>query len=601
MTDQTPSPGGHPAPHTEARKILAAVPLFAGLDEAALRAVEAELEFVSFAGGSVLFSQGDEGDDLYIVAAGRLRASVRDSDGRDRVVAFMAPGETAGEMAVISGERRTATIVAARDSDVWRLNRASFESLLARYPAISLALNKLLVARLRRAVHRLEPVTDARTVAFVPLHRNGVAATLARALAGELSSESRRVAIVDSGEADIGAERLYGLESANDLVFYVADEDVTPWTELCLRQADRVLLVASLQGQAAENVVLCDRFKTIGRSCEMVVVHDAERPATGSVASVLRRAPVGFHNNIRLQRRQDLARLGRLITGRAVGLVLGGGGARGMAHIGVLRALTEGCVPVDLIGGTSMGSIIAAGAALEATWETIRERMRAVFVDGNPLSDYTLPIVALLRGRKVSQLLRDFLGEVLIEDLWRYFFCVSSNLTTGKQNIHRSGLLWRAVRASVSIPGLLPPVVEQGDVLVDGGLLNNLPTDVMSQLRRGPIIAVDVTSDRVLTAAVADLEDRSLWSALRNRGRAPGIAKLLVRAGTVSSDVQRAFSRSQADLLLEPPLGDVDMLSWDGFDRAYESGYRHTLAALERLDRGGLLGSVITGPATLVA
>jgi NTE family protein len=296
-----------------------------------------------------------------------------------------------------------------------------------------------------------------------------------------------------------------------------------------------------------------------------------------------------------------LARLGRLITGRAVGLVMGGGGARGMAHIGVLRALDEANVPVDLIGGTSMGSIIAAGAALESTPETLRQKMRAVFVDDNPLNDYTLPIVALVKGRKVSQLLRQFLGDRSIEDLWRYFYCVSSNLTTGRQHIHRAGPLWRAVRASISIPGLLPPMVEQGEVLVDGGLLNNLPTDVMSEMRRGPIIAVDVTSDRVLSAAVEDLEDRSLWSMVRHRGRAPGIAKLLVRAGTVSSDVQRKFSRAQADLLLEPPLGDVDMLSWDGFDRAYEAGYRHTLAALERLDRTGLLGSVIAGPATLVA
>ena len=151
--------------------------------------------------------------------------------------------------------------------------------------------------------------------------------------------------------------------------------------------------------------------------------------------------------------------------------------------------------------------------------------------------------------------------------------------------MYRKGDLWRALRASVAIPGVLPPVVDGGEVMVDGGLINNLPVDVMSQLGRGPVIGIDVSRDRALVASSDDLDGHGLQWLLPNRRRsAPSIFSLLIRAGTVSSDAQSKLQRGQSDLQLEPPLDGIDLLDWWAFERAVEVGYRYTMESLERVD-----------------
>jgi NTE family protein len=274
-----------------------------------------------------------------------------------------------------------------------------------------------------------------------------------------------------------------------------------------------------------------------------------------------------------------------MLTGRAVGLVLSGGGARGFAHLGVVKALREHGVPIDLVGGTSMGGILAAGVASDWDDAELAERFRRSFVDTNPLSDFTLPIVSLVSGRKVGMLLRRELGDIDIEDLPLPFFCVSSNLTTGRIAVHQQGTLWRWLRASVAIPGVLPPVFHGGEVFVDGGAMNNLPVDVMRARGRGPVIGVDVGTDRAFTTDVEATETPSVWTLLRGRRRRPNILRILWRAGMVNSAAATLERRRQSDLLITPALESLDLLDWQGFGRAVEIGYRD---ACERLQAGAL-------------
>jgi NTE family protein len=264
-------------------------------------------------------------------------------------------------------------------------------------------------------------------------------------------------------------------------------------------------------------------------------------------------------------------------------VVLSGGGARGFAHIGVVRALREAGIPVDLVGGTSMGAIMGAGVAFGWDHAEMIERFRRAFVQTNPLSDFTLPLVSLVSGRKVGRLLRHEFGEVPIEDLPLPFFCVSSNLTSGRLAVHQHGSLWRWLRASLAIPGVLPPVFHGGEVFVDGGAMNNLPVDVMRELGRGPVVGVDVGSDRTFGAELDSVEMPPLWqwtSWLRGRKRRPNILQILWRAGMVNSAAATAGQRGQTDLLLQPPLAEIDLLDWKSFERAIDIGYRH---ACERL------------------
>jgi NTE family protein len=273
----------------------------------------------------------------------------------------------------------------------------------------------------------------------------------------------------------------------------------------------------------------------------------------------------------------------RLLTGRGIGLTLSGGGARGFAHIGVMRALYEANIPIDTVGGTSIGAIIAGGVAAGWNYEEMVYHIKRTFVDTNPINDYTFPLVALTAGRKVSRLLQQEFGDVHIEDLPLPYFCVSANLTTGHSAVHRSGELWRWLRASVAIPGVLPPVFDRGEVFVDGATINNLPVDVMRELNRGPVIAVDVGAERVFTAGLEETDGPPFWKFfqwLRGKRRSVNIFQILLRAGMINSTANTAAVRQQTDVLLQPPLGQIDLLNWQAFDRVVEAGYRY---ACERL------------------
>jgi NTE family protein len=296
--------------------------------------------------------------------------------------------------------------------------------------------------------------------------------------------------------------------------------------------------------------------------------------------------------------KDDVARVARLLTGRGLGLVLSGGGARGFAHIGVVRALQEAGMHVDAIAATSIGAIIGAGFAAGWNHTEMVERMRRCFVATNPLSDYTLPLISLFTGRKVSRLMRGEFGDVRIEDLRLPYYCVSANLTTGQSTVHRRGTLWVWLRAAVAIPGVLPPVFAGSQVHVDGATLNNLPIDVMREEMDGAIIGVDAGGDRTFECNLEMTEVPPLWKAIRlvsGRGPRINIVRILLRAGMMNSATTSLGQRELADLVLRPPLARIDLLDWRAFDRAVEIGYRHTAETLaSRLKEITALRTVMT-------
>jgi NTE family protein len=387
------------------------------------------------------------------------------------------------------------------------------------------------------------------------------------------------------------------VESANDFVVYVADPTPTVWSKLCLRQADALLLVARAADPEGDWPVLAalPEARVALQRAEIVLLHE-DGFTPGAARRWLAHKPGLNHHHVRNS--ADVARVSRLLTGHGVGLVLSGGGARGFAHLGVVRALTESGIPIDVVGGTSIGAIMAAGVAAGWKFDDMRTRFKRTFVDTNPLNDYTLPLVSLVRGRKVGRLLRQEFGSIDIEDLPLPYFCVSSNLTTGRSSIHRSGELWRWLRASVAIPGVLPPVFNKGEVLVDGGAINNLPVDVMRELGRGPIVGVDVGADRAFNTDMDESEVPPLWKIVqwfRGKKRRVNILQILWRAGMINTSANTLAHREMTDLLLQPPLEQIDMLNWKAFDRAIESGY---LYALERIQAAAstLVPPVRSGP-----
>ncbi|GMS91560.1 hypothetical protein PENTCL1PPCAC_13735 [Pristionchus entomophagus] len=218
--------------------------------------------------------------------------------------------------------------------------------------------------------------------------------------------------------------------------------------------------------------------------------------------------------------RSDFARLARILTGHAIGLVLGGGGARGAAHVGVIRALREAGVPVDIVGGTSIGSMIG-GLFAESPNASIEERARSWFEVmcsmWRKVLDLTWAHSAMFTGAQFNQTLKDLFDDREIEDLWLPYFCISTDISTSEMRVHRSGPLWAYCRASMSLAGYLPPLCDPSDghLLLDGGYVNNLPADVMRSMGARVVIAVDVGSAEEMNLYNYGDRLNGWWAALR--------------------------------------------------------------------------------------
>jgi len=554
-------------------------PLFAECDDACVMRLIAEATWFALPGGTDLDRDGENDEAVFLVVSGRLAVHVADEKGVDRIVAQVPAGETAGEMSLIAGDSHSARLRAMRDTELLRLSKVAFGRLTAREPRIMTTLTRLIIRRLRATTARAAAMMRPKTFAMIPLEPGTDVLGFADTLSMALSAMGLKVAVFDVRNKGEGAEAQYNAEGRNDLVIYIGDEAGSSWSQHCLRQADRVMLltraVSDMHGRAFEEVAAA------GRRYELVVLHGA------ATSSALMAAAAHGRHNIRVAQRGDVSRLARLMTGRAVGVVLAGGGARGYAHIGAVKALREAGITIDMAGGASIGGVIAAGVAMDWGDEELEQRMRETFIKAKPLSDYTMPFVALLRGGKVGRELKRHFGEIGIEDMPLPFFCMTSDLTSGLAVAHRTGPLWRALKASVSIPGLLPPVVMDGHLHADGGIMNNLPADIMASEARGPIVAIDVTGEAGISYADEKLGDENWLAAWRRRrrGGVPGLSAILLRAGTVGNELQRRMARAQADLVIDPPLDGIGLTHWKKFDAAVAAGYR---AVAEFIDKNGL-------------
>ncbi len=536
----------------------------AEVDTATLEALAAVAIHFSLPAGNILFESGSTPDGVYLVTSGRLGVRTR---GLTRWTAEIEHGELVGEAGWLLKEHRSATVVALRDSELLLLPAAELDAMAHRSTHFTLALARLCARRLRRSNRQEAAPKRARVFVLVPNSIEIDVANLASRFVAELSRAGRAELVWDARASTHTAGWFNGIEQRNDFVVYVADPSASGWTRQCCRQADIVLPVAPANARPRPwPDGMAQTALERGARIELVLLHDAAVEA-GAAARWLEGLAVAWHHHI--VDAADLGRLARLLTRRGVGLVLSGGGARGFAHLGVIRALREAKVPIDFVGGVSIGAIIAAGVAVGWSDEEMRMRYRRSFVDTNPLNDYTFPWVALTRGRKVSRLLEREYGGTLIEDLHQPFFCVSANLTTGRALEHIRGGLSDALRASVAIPGVMPPMLRGEEVLVDGAAINNLPVDVMQAHAPGLVIGCDVGAERL---------------ALGKSGKQRlNIVQILMHAGLINSASTAKAQRELADVLLKPPLGNIDLLNWQAFDRAIQAGYDYARLTLEGL------------------
>lgn len=449
------------------------------------------------------------------------------------------------------------------------------------------------------------------------------------------------------------SQYLADLEEKYGLVLYIADTNVnSPWTQTCIAQADSILLVGL--AEASPRIGEYERFllgmKTTARK-ELVLLHsdrycspgltrrwlknrlwingghhhiqmafrltaEPAHPQAKKFGTVLKQrvqilqAEIQKYTSRRIQQtplyssqtpfKGDFHRLARRLCGKSVGLVLGGGGARGIAQVGVIKALEEAGIPIDIIGGTSIGSFIGALYARDA--DVVPMYGRAKKFSGRMGSmwrfalDLTYPTVSYTTGHEFNRGIFKTFGDSQIEDFWLEFYCNTTNISRSRAEYHSSGYVWRYVRASMSLAGLIPPICDEGSMLLDGGYIDNLTVAHMKSLGADVIFAVDVGSLDDNTPQGYGDSLSGFWSMLNRWNpfssipNPPTLSEIQARLAYVSSidNLERAKNLSGC-LYMRPPIDPYGTLDFGKFDEIYQVGYTYGKEFLDRLKNEGSL------------
>jgi len=585
--------------------LIALIPdLFGVCTDSIVLDIEECSSWIHLRKGEVLFRENDTGRDLYIMICGRLGVSRTRSTGTEQLVGEISRGEIVGEMAVFTGEPRSATIYAKRDSQLLRFSKESFQLFAEKYPQILFHLTKNIIQRLKMASTGKRRRDDIEKVAVITLGRDipitefttrlqsavGPSEVVLSLNSTVVDNELETPGISQLPDDDPNSMRLIAWlddrEFNHRYVLYETDWIGSGWMRRCIDRADRILVV--VDSTSNEHSEMVEEFKnyvsdnTAVQDIILVALHSGRETEPHRIGFLFDFLNVRDQFHIDWSSSYDFERLGRYLTGRSIGLVLGGGGARGYAHIGVIRALQDAGVLIDAVGGTSMGAIIAAHVALGTAPEEIVRLHKDLHSKHRPYREYTLPVFSLLGGRRLDRVMKRYMNNVQIEDLWLPFFCVSTDISTAGRVVHRRGSLWKAVRASLSIPGIFPPVIENEHLLVDGCLMNNLPGDIMHDLYGGTVIVVNVTpkEDLVIPGVIQEIPSpmKFMWNRMRQGDETvdiPTILTIMIRSSMIGSAKKVREIVREADYYIDPPVSKFGLSDYNAIDEIVDVGYKH--------------------------
>ena len=573
------------------------------VDQSVLRELQSELEWIYLPRSEVLFQQGDPSDSLYLIASGRVQVSRIDEEGRGTLIRQLGQNEIFGELALLTNVARSATITAIRDTELLRLSRTGVERLTNKHPQLIIRITRDVLKRISKpgkiipdrwntlAIVAVSPKIDITAFSHqlvTALREHNTTLHLNHAIIDKQLGPGT----ADTKQSDPGNRSLLWLlneqEMKHHYVLYECDSELSAWTRRCIRQADRILLLTD----ATANPSLSEIEKTFADTnvrIDLALLQSPNCVRPEATSRWLQERTLRGHFHLRDNSQSDFERLARFLASKAVGLVRGIGAARGFAHIGVLKALEEENVVIDYIGGASAGGIIGSSYAAGFDIATIRQRYLVV---ASKLARYvklTLPFVSLFSIRDLVSTLKNYYGDAQIEDQWLPFFCIASDLYHARQVILKEGLIWKTALATMAIPGVLPPVIQDGVVLVDGGMLNALPIDEMRYMCSGGlVIAVDVDPEhsghlrKDYNAEPSITGFQLLWSRLNPfipTIKAPSFVSIMLHA--VVFNALQSKAPESADFLIKPPLEDFEPGDFGAVEKMIEIGYQTAKARLK--------------------
>lgn len=571
-----------------------------------LKTLTETVEWTILRRGQYLFKEGDAADCAYILVSGVLGVTLQGEGEKEREIDRINHGEIIGELALVTDDRRSANIVALRDCELFRLTAADFQRIADRYPRMMLNIYRTISERFihSRSSYSYRPRKS--NLGLFTLTQSESLENFVQAFHDSLSKlDSTEFLTRQSVDRELGSEGIASLgrsepgnialmhwlnsrESRSRFVIYRAEADWSEWSWRCVSQADQIVMFADVN-ELADFTEFKQHVASTGQQWQLVLLHPEDTDRPRQTAQWLQASGAERVYHVRQNNGDDLERVARIFAGRAFSLVLGGGGARGFAHIGVLRALDELGIKVDMIGATSIGAPIAGWVAQGKSPYEIKPLAQKAF---HKLIDYTLPLTSMIRGKRIAQTINQQTADWDIEDFWLPFFCISTNLTRAEQVIHMSGNSARACRASVSIPGVLPPVPQGRDLLVDGGVMNNLPIDVMRELNpSGTLMAIDVVPPTGSTARQDYGLELSGWgqffrslNPFQKPLKAPRLGAVIMQSMVLGSSVAReqALKQGLADYYQNIHVKGVGMLAFDKIEYAEKTGYEMSLPRIRQ-------------------
>ena len=517
------------------------IPFFSDLDETVLDAISRRLQREHYHKNANIFLEDEPGDCMYIIESGQVKV-ISEKDGREKIFGYLGPGNFFGEMALLLGDKRSATARVVIDADLLVLRQHDLEELLSQHPSIAVMMTRELGRRLGRSNKEKEEKEEFNIVAVM----GNSAATLARYLA-QLTGEE--VCLFDLG--GLANITLYPAPLAQAGVALVRDaaplgpEDLPERLSNLVEQYYWVLLcIAPYETPLT--------FKAMELADVTVQIGAAEQSWTQQITSKIFWRGDESDPSIR--------RMARRIAQRLVGLALSSGNARGFAHIGVLKVLEENGIPIDMMAATSAGAVVGsmyvAGHSIADLVEfAVNVQRQYNFLTGFRYWDFRLPPRSgLIKGNMVLNYFRKWLSDKTFDDLPIPLYIVATDLISGEEIVFDRGPVADAVRASMSVIGILEPAYVSGRFLIDGGSVNPVPTQLLADKGIRIILASNT---------IPSLEDRIHRRELRREGRLPNVAGILMGAMEIMESEIIKTRMGPVDVLIQPDIARYGTLEYE--------------------------------------
>jgi predicted acylesterase/phospholipase RssA/CRP-like cAMP-binding protein len=582
-------------------QFLEKVDLFKNLDKDSLRNLASSMSLVSVEGGKTLIHKGEYDSSLYILLQGRLRVFIK-----KREIADITCGQIVGEIAMLTDERRTSSVRAVRDSLLLKLDKENYLKFQEKHPFEIIEMAKTAIKRMNELKRATQIGENVCTIAVVPAGGSNHY-TFARGLSEELkksastlfiNSELTNQNFIDENlvinDDSLSSTWLQTLENQYEYLILETDKEMTQWTEMCLRQADRIIFVAEEKVDRHFNSI--EKFYFLKNSehlqyTEIVFIHPQDSIQISGTRDWLKLRPVDNYHHLKMGEADTYTSISHFITNKAFGVVLNGSGVRSFVHLGVLKALEELQIPVDYIGGSSFGSLIAAGYSCGLTTNDIinaaKEYVKKFYEKENYLP-FTAP-------KEINEVFNQAFEDVYFEDLYKPFFCISTNITEASVKVHNQGFVWKAVLASMSLPGIFSPMYDDdNNMLVDGSVINNLPVDVMRKiLAGGKILAVNCDVNKGERRKQLTRHKSTLGYNFLKKLNPFVNTNVMEKSDfdthlatiTISSDIQQKLSEKEADYILEFETKNFGLLDVDEIDTLIEIGYKRGIETLSKMLR----------------